>query len=242
MTWRLFSLIATTFLFILWTTSTEAHSVEAKAYVTEINQQSNTHDYYSIAEAGVKKYYPQYEEYFKGIIKGVKSLWKYEEYLFNDEIDRNIINAWSLLKNEKEIVTTILISLEKGNWKKEFKTKLWITADSNINEISNDIIDWFIRKYERTRSNLDNYESEINSLIRKSNTQWRSSFWDEYIIISEKYMRLLKDLFIDFGLIKESKEIQDWVKIYIEAIKETGRTPSKIGQRYIDEYNKISKK
>ena len=55
-------------------------------------------------------------------------------------------------------------------------------------------------------------------------------------------MQLLKDLFIDAGLIKESKDVQNWIKIYIETLQETGRTPSKIGQRYIDEYNKIIKK
>ena len=84
MTWRLFSFIATSFLFILWTASAEAHSVEAKAYVTEINQQSNTPDYYSIAEAGVKKYYPEYEEYFKGIIKEIK----------NEEYSRRYAISW----------------------------------------------------------------------------------------------------------------------------------------------------
>ena len=55
-------------------------------------------------------------------------------------------------------------------------------------------------------------------------------------------MQLLKGYFIDYGLIKKSKEIQDWVKIYIETLQEIGRTPNQIGQKYIDEYNKIIKK
>jgi hypothetical protein len=38
----------------------------------QTNTQRSTPDYYSIAEAGVKKYYPEYEEYFKGIIKDIK--------------------------------------------------------------------------------------------------------------------------------------------------------------------------
>ena len=54
-------------------------------------------------------------------------------------------------------------------------------------------------------------------------------------------MQLLKDLFIDAGLIKESKDVQNWIKIYIETLKETGRTPNNIGHKYIDEYNKIIK-
>lgn len=241
MTWRLFSFIATSFLFILWTASAEAHSVEAKAYVTEINQQSNTPDYYSIAEAGVKKYYPEYEEYFKGIIKQIKWAWRYEEYLLNKEIKSNLWISWSLLKNEKETITTILISLEKAVWKKDLKTKIWISEDSDINEISDDIIDWYITKYERIKKNLKNFEQEVDNLIKKWETQW-IDIWIEYISISEKYMRIFISLYIEFGFIKDSKSAQEWVKQYIETIKETGRTPNKIGQRYIDEYNKINKR
>ena len=241
MTWRLFSFIATTFLFILWTASAEAHSVEAKAYVTEINQQSNVPDYISQAQTAVKKYYPEYEEYFKGIIKDIKWLWNYEQYLFNKETNRNLLNAWGLLKNEKEIITTVLISIEKVNWKEDFKKGIWISEDSNINDVSNDIIEWFFRKHERTIKNLENYEQEINNLTKKGETQW-INLSNEYISITEKYMQLLKDFYIDYWHIRRSKETQDWVKQYIETLQETGKTPSKIGQRYIDEYNKINKR
>ena len=100
-------------------------------------------DYISQAEAGVKKYYPEYEEYFKGIIKEIKWLWGYEQYLFNKETNRNLLNAWGLLKNEKEIITTLLVSMEKVHWIEDFKKKIWISEDSNINDVSNDIIEWF---------------------------------------------------------------------------------------------------
>jgi hypothetical protein len=39
---------------------------------TQNVEQTNVPDYISQAEVGVKKYYPQYEEYFKGIIKEIK--------------------------------------------------------------------------------------------------------------------------------------------------------------------------
>jgi hypothetical protein len=55
----------------------------------QTNSQQSTPDYYSMAEAGVKKYYPEYEEYFKEIIKIIRSK-KYEAYILNDEIDVNI--------------------------------------------------------------------------------------------------------------------------------------------------------
>ena len=200
----------------------------------QTNTQQSTPDYYSIAEDGVKKYYPEYEEYFKGIIKDIKWLWDYEQYLFNKETNRNLLNAWGLLKNEKEIITTILISMEKVHWIEDFKKKIWISEDSNINDISNDIINWFFRKHEKTQRNLENFKREI--------TKWVNNIWEEFITISEKYMVSLKEFFIDYWFIKESKETQDWIKTYIDALQKTGRTPSKIGQRYIDEYNKIIKK
>ena len=147
----------------------------------QTNTQQSTPDYYSIAEDGVKKYYPEYEEYFKGIIKDIKWLWDYEQYLFNKETNRNLLNAWGLLKNEKEIITTILISMEKVHWIEDFKKKIWISEDSNINDVSNDIINWFTRKYEKITKELDNFKQDINKLNTKADTQWIISTTDEYI-------------------------------------------------------------
>ena len=218
-----------------------SYSLPYQSPKTQNVEQTNVPDYISQAEAGVKKYYPEYEEYFKEIIKIIRSK-KYEAYILNDEIDVNITISWDLLENEKETIATLLISLEKVVWKRTFKSKIWISDNSDINDISNDITKWFKERYKKTIENLDNFEKEILTLTQKDNSHWKSSFWDEYITTSEKYMQLLKDLYIEFGQIRKSKYAQEWVKQYIETIKETGRTPNKIGQRYIDEYNKINKK
>ena len=206
--------------------------------MTENVEQTSVPDYYNKALNWVRKYYPEYEEYFKDIIKQIKWAWRYEEYLLNKEIKSNLWISWSLLKNEKETITTILISLEKAVWKKNLKTKIWITEDSDINEISDDIINWYITKYERIKKNLKNFEQEIDNLIKKGETQW-IDIWIEYISISEKYMRILKDLYIEFWFIKNSKSAQDRVKQYIVTLNKTGKKPNQIWQKYIDEYNKI---
>lgn len=218
-----------------------SYSLPYQSPRTQNVEQTNVPDYISQAEAGVKKYYPEYEEYFKEIIKIIRSK-KYEAYILNDEIDVNITISWDLLENEKETIATLLISLEKVVWKRTFKSKIWISDNSDINDISNDITKWFKERYKKTIENLDNFEKEILTLTQKDNSHWKSSFWDEYITTSEKYMQLLKDLYIEFGQIRKSKYAQEWVKQYIETLQETGRTPSKIGQKYIDEYNKIIKK
>ena len=206
--------------------------------MTENIEQTSTPDYINKAEASIRKYYPQYEGYLKELTKRIKWLWGYEQYLFNKESNRNIINAWSLLKDEKEIITTVLISIEKVNWKEYFKKGIWISEDSNINDISNDLVNWFIRKHERTIKNLENYEQEINNLTKKGETQW-IDISNEYISITEKYMQLLKDFYIDYWHIKNSKEAQERVKQYIKTLKETNKNPSQIWQKYINEYNKV---
>ena len=132
MTWRLFSLIATTFLFILWTASAEAHSVEAKAYVTEINQQSNVPDYISQAKVAVKKYYPQYEVYFETILNSIKRIEKEYIDLLNKEIHKNLIIFTEELKTEKDINTTVLMVIEKLIWGNTFcNAKDIIIIDKN---------------------------------------------------------------------------------------------------------------
>jgi hypothetical protein len=49
-----------------------SYSLPYQSPRTQNVEQTNVPDYISQAEVGVKKYYPQYEEYFKGIIKEIK--------------------------------------------------------------------------------------------------------------------------------------------------------------------------
>ena len=92
----------------------------------QTDTQQSAPDYISQAEAGVKKYYPQYEEYFKGIIKEIKLFWDYEKYLLNKEIKKSLILLWEWL-DENEIITSILIWFENIADKEEFKVKKWIS-------------------------------------------------------------------------------------------------------------------
>ena len=208
---------------------------EISPMTENVEQDSNT-DYLKIAEAWVKKYYPQYENYFKEIINKIKRLW-YEKYLINKEIKKELIVSWELLSNEKEIITTILESLEMIDWKENFRIRTWISEDEYI--IAKDIRDWFTRTYLRQEKNLDNFTKEIKALKTKESTSSINSISNEFITISEKYMDLLKDFLLNYGYLKESTGYQEWVKEYIEMLKRTDRKPSQIWQRYINEYNKI---
>ena len=99
-------------------------SIDAKAVVTESRfselatlpattgvAQSSTPDYIAQAQAGLKKYYPQYEDFFKGIFSSIDK-WSYEEYIIKKEIRRSLTVSWELLKNDKEVTKYIEIILK----------------------------------------------------------------------------------------------------------------------------------
>jgi hypothetical protein len=46
-------------------------TLSLRPITAQTNSQQSTPDYISIAEDGVKKYYPEYEEYFKGIFSSI---------------------------------------------------------------------------------------------------------------------------------------------------------------------------
>ena len=198
-------------------------------------------DYISQAEAGVKKYYPQYEEYFKGIIKEIKLFWDYEKYLLNKEIKKSLILLWEWL-DENEIITSILIWFENIADKEEFKVKKWISKNDIKYKIWEQISEWFYNVYTIESKNIEGFKKEIELLNWKSESIWINEIENEYIQISEKYMQLLKNWLLNYWELRRTKGAQNWIKWYIEMIKRNNRTPSKIGQIYIDEYNKINKK
>ena len=214
---------------------------EVLSPMTQSIMQSSTPDYIAQAKAGVKKYYPEYESHFKNIFLEIKRLWWYEEYLINKEIEKNLVLSWDLLSNEKDIVTTILISLENITWNENFKNKKWISEDDDIWEIAKDIKDGFFKNYLKQRKYIENFQNDIKDINSKIWKVWQNEIWNEYISLSEKYMPLLKDFLLNYGFLHESKETQEWIENYIEALSMINRPPSQSGKQYIDAYNKIKK-
>ena len=207
----------------------------------QTNSQQSTPDYISQAEAGVKKYYPQYEEYFKGIFKEIKWLWDYEMYLLNKEIKKSLTLWWKWL-NEKEIINSILISLENIIWEEKFIVENWISKNSKEYQIWAEIGEWFYKKSIDEIKKIEWFKKEIESLNKKLQNMWINEIENEYIQISEKHMQLLKNWLLNYWELRRTKGAQNWIEWYIEILKRSNRTPSKIGQIYIDEYNKINKK
>lgn len=209
--------------------------------MTENVEQSSIPNYINQAQAAVRKYYPQYEEYFKDIINKIQNIWWYGNYLLNKEIKKQIWISWWLLTNEKDISTTILISFESIIWKQDLKKNIWITNNDNKYFVAKNITERFYNNYEKQIKNIKNFERDFSIMSTKVETKWIDEIENEYIELSEKYMPLLKDRLISYWELSKSKEIQKWIELYINIIKRGAKNPSQIWQKYIDEYNKIKK-
>ncbi len=169
-----------------------SYSLPYQSPRTQNVEQTNVPDYISQAEAGVKKYYPQYEEYFKGIFKEIKWVWDYEMYLLNKEIKKSLTLWWKWL-NEKEIINSILISLENIIWEEKFIVENWISKNSKEYQIWAEIGEWFYKISIDEIKKIEWFKKEIESLNKKLQNMWINEIENEYIQISEKHMQLLKN-------------------------------------------------
>ena len=231
MTWRLFSFIATTFLFILWTASAEAHSVEAKAYVTEINQQSNVPDYISQAKVAVKKYYPQYEEYFKPIFDQISKLDQEYINVINNKIDRITKHPKEIWTSEKDIYTTILMTLEKLTWENTFCNDddlAKIIEEKDYKEWAAKAIAHSIKKWlEKRRNELEIIMEKWREMAERMRTIWNKNDLtreddEELLVIIEDMYNLIENT--EFIKDKRNKPI---FKEYLSRCKDIGKVPKK---------------
>ena len=231
MTWRLFSFIATTFLFILWTASAEAHSVEAKAYVTEINQQSNVPDYISQAKVAVKKYYPQYEEYFKPIFDQISKLDQEYINVINNNLDRITKHPKEIWTSEKDIYTTILMTLEKLTWENTFCNDddlAKIIEEKDYKEWAAKAIAHSIKKWlEKRKNELEIIMEKWREMAERMRTIWNKNDLtreddEELLVIIEDMYNLIENT--EFIKDKRNKPI---FKEYLSRCKDIGRSPKK---------------
>ena len=136
----------------------------------------------------------------------------------------------------------ILVSLDKiVSNTDNFREKIWISLENDMNVLSNNIYKAFYRKYQKYSKNLEAFGVEMNNLTQKIDSSWAEKAWTDYMILFEKYMPLFKEWLLDYGYLRENKSLQLLVETYVETLTKTGKKPSEIGQKYIDAYNKIKK-
>ena len=230
---------------------------------TDSQTQQSIPDYVGQAPADVHNYYPQYEDYFKTIFDDMKELKPRTIALLNEEIHENMMLFEDDIKSEKDKRTIVLMALELlivG--KKHFTNAKDVQGPQGDNdykfliaeEIETSATERAKKNHEQAKKNREQAQrehdrvkaknaklEEVIALINRLNEE--GSLKAEI----EKVLNGLEDYFAlynDEELEAELKQNQGVVKIiewYIAFNKKLDRTPSALGQKIINEYNKYQK-
>ena len=246
--------LACSFVFAICTYPAKAAEVSyncSASPIVENVEQQTTPDYISQVKEGVKKYYPQYADYFKATIEifsGIPAIIKNKiNYLIHDNLDLFEDD----ITTEKDKITTILMFYEIYSWKNYFSNKNDVKVISK--ELGYDIrysaakemSKWLIKNMGKKYQEILQIQLEILEEKKAENEKWWS--WDNSLETMqwdlEKtltiWMKLFERNLIEWKEMKKLKVLIEDIKHYIEFCKITWKKPSPIGQRFIDEYNKI---
>ena len=223
---------------------------------TDSQTQQSIPDYVGQAPADVHNYYPQYEAYFKTIFDDMKELKPRTIALLNEEIHENMMLFEDDIKSEKDKRTIVLMALEllivgkkhftnakdvqgpQGD--NDYKFLIAEEIETSATERAKKNREQAQREHDRVKAKNAKLE-EVIALINRLNEE--GSLKAEI----EKVLNGLEDYFAlynDEELEAELKQNQGVVKIiewYIAFNKKLDRTPSALGQKIINEYNKYQK-
>jgi hypothetical protein len=220
-------------------------------------------DYVGQAPADVHKYYPQYEEYFKTVFDKIKTLKPHSIVLLNEEIHENMELFEEDIKSEKDKRTIVLMALEMlivG--KKEFTKAKDVQGPKGDNdykyEIAESIEDGATRKALRNRDEAVKNRDE--AIKNRDRTIARSAKLEEVIALiyrldeqgtireeMDKILKGLEEFFAQhndeeiYTELKQNGTLAKIIGLYDTYNKKIGRTPSALGQKFINEYNRIIK-
>ena len=110
-------IIAWSLLFAICTSPAKAKAAEisfncSASPIVENVEQQTTPDYFSQAEEGVKKYYPQYADYFVTTLETIHTIPASIKNKINTIIEENFEIFEDDIKTEKDKITTILMFYE----------------------------------------------------------------------------------------------------------------------------------
>ena len=218
--------------------------------------QQSIPNYVGQAPSDVHKYYPQYEAYFKTIFDKINTLKPHSIALLNKEIHENMELFEEDIKSEKDKRTIILMALEMlivG--KKEFTKAKDVQGAQGDNdykyEIAESIEDGATRRAVKNRDEA--IKNRDRSIARKAKLDELIALiyrLDERGAIRQEIDKILKGLEEYFVLyndeelkedIVQNKDMAKIIELYKTYSQKAGRTPSQIGQKFIDEYNRIVK-
>ena len=133
--------------------------------MTENVEQTSVPNYINQAKNWVRKYYPQYEEYFNQIFTKISWLKAHSHNLINSKIDENFDLFDEELTSEKDKITTILLVLEKIIiWKNQLERSIsWNIKGRGLIEIAEGISDDITQqsRVERDQSRVERDQSRV---------------------------------------------------------------------------------
>ena len=229
--------------------------------MTENIEQASVPNYIAQAEAGVKKYYPQFEEYFKPIFTRTYKLSTSSQNIINTKVQENFELFDEELPSEKDRITTILLVLEKiFSWQnKLFLEQKWSAKGRGLIEIAEEISNDAVQqaRAETAKARAETAKAREEAAKARAETvklEQRANKLNEirdYINSNEINKKTMEGITIKieefFNLyeikeIKEDQQLQKMIEQYINYTKQINRTPSKLWQEFINEYNKVKKK
>lgn len=216
-------------------------------------------DYISQAQAAVKKYYPQHVEYFNPIFAKINNLKSDTKSMINNRIKGNLELFDEELPTDKDKMTTILLVLEKlleqNQFIKSFDVGIKKTEDFReeiAKEIASEIIADSKKRLAAAEGELAAAEGEL-AVTKAKNSKLKEIINLAYNS-NDKNKETAKNIVLKmdefFGLyddnelrkdIEEGDGVQRIIKQYIILTKEYGISPSAIGKKVIDAYNKRHK-
>lgn len=214
--------------------------------VTTSFAQSSTPDYVQKAKVGLNQYYPQFKDYFEPIFARTFKLSTSSQNIINTKIHENFDLFDEELPTEKDKVTTILLVLENViSGQDQLSKSINNTAKGKglieiAEEISNDINQQAKAEIEQTKQHTNLIKRRTNKLNEIINYINSNEIKKETI---GKTVDKMEEYFTLFEIkeIKEDQWLQKMIMHYINYTRQINRVPSKLGENFIDEYNRITK-
>ena len=208
-----------------------SYSLPYQSPRTQNVEQTNVPDYISQAKTAVKKYYPQYEEYFKPIFDQISKLDQEYINVINNKIDRITKHPKEIWTSEKDIYTTILMTLEKLTWENTFCNDddlAKIIEEKDYKEWAAKAIAHSIKKWlEKRKNELEIIMEKWREMAERMRTIWNKNDLtreddEELLVIIEDMYNLIENT--EFIKDKRNKPI---FKEYLSRCKDIGRSPKK---------------
>lgn len=214
--------------------------------VTTSFAQSSTPDYVQKAKVGLNQYYPQFKDYFEPIFTRTFKLSTSSQNIINTKIHENFDLFDEELPTEKDRVTTILLVLEKviSGQVQLSKSIETTTKGKDLIEIADEISN---DANQQARAESEQVQAEIDQIKRRNNKLDEIKEVINSNGISQETIGKIADKIEEYFTLFEIEETQNNIglqtilKQYINITKQINRQPSALGQKFIDEYNRITK-